>query len=97
MRGQINNARWNLPDSLIAYLFMMPTILVLGIFVILPIFYAVVLSLNKVQLLGGIAYEFVGFQNFRRLIDDELVWIALKIQQSMLLLLYHYKLFWRWF
>ncbi|WP_442949156.1 carbohydrate ABC transporter permease [Nostoc sp.] len=60
------------------YMFMMPTILVLGTFVVLPILYAVFLSLQKVQLLGGIKYEFIAFQNFTRLAEDERVWIALR-------------------
>jgi len=57
---------------------MMPTILVLGTFVVLPILYAIFLSLQKVQLLGGIEYEFIGFRNFARLAEDERVWIALR-------------------
>ncbi|WP_373278478.1 carbohydrate ABC transporter permease [Fischerella thermalis] len=57
---------------------MMPAILVLITFVILPIVWAVFLSLHKVQLLGGIKYEFIGFRNFTRLVEDERVWIALK-------------------
>ncbi|MGI0487646.1 carbohydrate ABC transporter permease [Pantanalinema rosaneae CENA516] len=64
--------------NLTGYLFMLPTILVLGTFVVLPILYAVFLSLQKVQLLGGIDYEFVGFRNFSRLWQDERVWIALR-------------------
>jgi multiple sugar transport system permease protein len=70
--------KWNLTENLAGYLFMMPTILVLGIFVVLPILYAVFLSLHKVQLLGGIEYEFIGWRNFTRLVEDERVWIALK-------------------
>lgn len=65
-------------ENLAGYLFLAPTILVLGIFVILPILYAVFLSLQKVQLLGGIEYQFVGFRNFSQLVEDERVWIALK-------------------
>ncbi|WP_396336476.1 carbohydrate ABC transporter permease [Fischerella sp. JS2] len=57
---------------------MMPAILVLITFVILPIVWAIFLSLQKVQLLGGIKYEFIGFRNFARLVEDERVWIALK-------------------
>jgi multiple sugar transport system permease protein len=56
----------------------MPTILVLGTFVILPILYAVFLSLHKVQLLGDIKYQFIGFRNFTRLLEDEQLGIALK-------------------
>jgi multiple sugar transport system permease protein len=70
-------ARRNLTEDLAGYLFMTPTILVMGIFVVLPILYAVFLSLHKVRLLGGINYEFIGFRNFIRLVADERVWIAL--------------------
>jgi multiple sugar transport system permease protein len=59
-------------------MFMLPTILVLGTFVVLPILYAVFLSLQKVQLLGGVEYEFIGLRNFTRLVEDERVWIALR-------------------
>ncbi|MEH2254685.1 carbohydrate ABC transporter permease [Nostoc sp.] len=72
------NSRWNITEDLAGYIFMMPTILVLGTFVVLPILYAVFLSLQKVQLLGGIEYEFIGFRNFTRLAEDERVWIALR-------------------
>jgi multiple sugar transport system permease protein len=65
-------------ENIAGYLFLAPTILVLGIFVVLPILYAVFLSLQKVQLLGGIEYQFVGFRNFSQLVEDERVWIALK-------------------
>lgn len=68
----------NLTKDLTGYLFMMPSLLVLGTFVILPILYAAFLSFQKVQLLGSIEYEFVGFRNFARLIEDERVWIALR-------------------
>ncbi|MEH1970175.1 MULTISPECIES: carbohydrate ABC transporter permease [unclassified Nostoc] len=73
-----SNPRWNITEDLAGYMFIMPTILVLGTFVVLPILYAVFLSLQKVQLLGGIEYEFIGFRNFTRLVEDERVWIALK-------------------
>lgn len=70
--------RSNLRENLAAYLFLAPTILVLITFVVLPILYAVFLSFHKVQLLGGIEYQFIGFRNFSRLIEDERVWVALK-------------------
>lgn len=77
-RRRQRNPRWSMTENLAGYLFMMPTILVLGIFVILPILYAVFLSLHKVQLLGGIEYQFIGFRNFSRLVEDERVGIALR-------------------
>ncbi|HIK03403.1 MAG TPA: sugar ABC transporter permease [Trichormus sp. M33_DOE_039] len=70
--------RWNIQDSFVGYIFMMPAILILGAFVLLPIFYAVFLSLHKVQLLGGINYEFIGLRNFQRLFTDARVGIALR-------------------
>ncbi|AFZ25112.1 carbohydrate ABC transporter membrane protein 1, CUT1 family [Cylindrospermum stagnale PCC 7417] len=73
-----SNPRWNIAENLAGYIFMMPTILVLGTFVVLPILYAVFLALHKVQLLSGIKYEFIGFGNFTRLVEDERVWIALR-------------------
>ena len=73
-----SNSRSNIQQNTIGYLFMMPTLFVLGVFVILPIIYAVFLSFHKVQLLGEIEYQFVGISNFIRLIQDERVWIALK-------------------
>ncbi|MBD2493159.1 ABC transporter permease subunit [Nostoc sp. FACHB-280] len=76
--GRQQNISWNLTENLAAYFFLAPTLLVLGTFVVLPILYAVFLSLHKVQLLGGIEYEFIGFRNFSRLVEDERVWIALK-------------------
>ncbi len=73
-----SNPRWQITENMAGYMFIMPTILVLGTFVVLPILYAVFLSLQKVQLLGGIEYEFIGFRNFTRLAEDERVWIALR-------------------
>lgn len=70
-------ARWNKAEDLAGYLFMAPTILVIGTFVVQPIVWAIFLSLQKVQLLGGIEYRFVGFRNFVQLLEDERVWIAL--------------------
>lgn len=77
-RKRRRKTRGKIAEDLAGYLFMMPAILVLLTFVILPIVWAVFLSLHKVQLLGGIKYEFIGFRNFTRLVEDERVWIALK-------------------
>ncbi|OKH57657.1 sugar ABC transporter permease [Scytonema sp. HK-05] len=77
-RRRRRNAKSNITEDLAGYLFMTPTILVLGTFVVLPILWAVFLSFHKVQLLGSIKYEFIGFRNFTRLVEDERVWIALR-------------------
>lgn len=57
---------------------MAPTLLVIGVFVVVPILFAVFLSVHRVQLLGGIEYEFIGGRNFQRLVTDDRVGIALQ-------------------
>ncbi|HEY9672170.1 MAG TPA: sugar ABC transporter permease [Waterburya sp.] len=57
---------------------MVPTILVMGTFVVLPILYALFLAFNKVRILGDLSYRFIGLKNFIRMASDERVWIALK-------------------
>ncbi|AFZ00262.1 carbohydrate ABC transporter permease [Calothrix sp. PCC 6303] len=77
-RRRRRNTKLYLTENIAGYGFMTPTILVLGTFIVLPIIYAVFLSLHKVQLLGGIKYEFIGFRNFNNLVEDDRVWIALR-------------------
>ncbi|MDN4072437.1 carbohydrate ABC transporter permease [Fictibacillus terranigra] len=60
------------------YLFMTPVLVILGIFVIAPILYAIFLSFHKVQLLGGSHYEFRGLDNFLKVTFDDRAHIALK-------------------
>ena len=75
---QENHCNRQIRENFTAYLFITPSILVLGTFVILPILYTVFLSLHKVQMLGGINYHFFSLGNFQRLLTDERVGIALK-------------------
>ncbi|HYK73161.1 MAG TPA: sugar ABC transporter permease [Pseudoneobacillus sp.] len=56
---------------------MAPTLFVLILFLIGPIFYAIYLSFHKVQLLGNASLDFVGFDNFIRIFDDDRAKIAL--------------------
>jgi len=60
------------------YLFMAPAIAILGLFVFLPILYTVFLAFHKVRLLGAIEYQFIGWRNFGRLLEDNRLWIALR-------------------
>lgn len=57
---------------------MAPTIMILGVFMMLPILIALVLAFHKIQLLGEFHYSFRGLKNFVRMANDERVWIALK-------------------
>jgi len=70
-------SRRKLRETAAGYVFLLPTILVIGIFTLAPIVYALYLSFHKVQLLGGISYRFIDFDNYVRMLDDERVWIAL--------------------
>lgn len=65
-------------DAMTGYSFMAPTILIAGVFLFLPIFYAIVLAFYRVQLLGEVSYEFTGLRNFVRMAQDARVWIALR-------------------
>ena len=64
--------------TLTGYIFMAPTIAVLGVFTLLPILFAVFLAFHKVQVLGEISYKLNNFKNFIRIANDERVLIALK-------------------
>ncbi len=65
-------------QNLTGYLFMSPVILVLGLFVVFPILLAFFLAFQKVRLLGGLEFEFIGLQNFYHLGQDDRIGIALK-------------------
>lgn len=65
-------------ETLSGYSFMAPTLTILGVFVILPILYAIFLSFNKVRILGELSYRFIGLKNLFRASEDERVWIALQ-------------------
>ncbi len=78
MIRKIQSQPGDLGEAVSGYGFMAPAILVLGLFVLVPIFYAVFLSLHKVQLLGGVEFRFIGLRNFGRMLGDERIWIALK-------------------
>ncbi|WP_409296698.1 carbohydrate ABC transporter permease [Peribacillus sp. SCS-26] len=58
-------------------LFMSPALLVLLLFIIGPILFVIFLSFHKVQLLGTTSFDFVAFENFKRLLDDSRAKIAL--------------------
>jgi multiple sugar transport system permease protein len=59
------------------YLLMSPTLFVLLLFIIGPILFAIYLAFHKVQFLGTTSFEFVGLDNFKRMLDDTRAKIAL--------------------
>ena len=58
--------------------FSLPTVVILTVFVLLPVFYSLYLSFNKVSLVGDVSYNFVGLQNYMNALKDPRVIIALK-------------------
>jgi multiple sugar transport system permease protein len=65
-------------EAISGYLFIAPVIIIGGIFIFLPLIFAVILAFFKVQLLGGVSFHFTGLKNFVRITGDERVWIALR-------------------
>jgi ABC-type sugar transport system permease subunit len=73
MRGEVSAGRF-------ALLLNLPTMLCLGLVLAYPVFYAGYLSVHRVglgQLRRG-EFPFIGFDNYARLFDDRLFWLALK-------------------
>lgn len=58
--------------------FALPATVILIIFTLLPVFFAVYLSLNRVSLIGEVSYDFVGFKNYLNALNDSRVLIAMK-------------------
>lgn len=75
--------RWG--NNITGYLFLLPTLLVLGTFLFLPVIYSLYLSGHKVSLLGEVSYKWVGAKNFVRMAADERAIIALKNTASFAL------------
>ncbi|NUK28857.1 sugar ABC transporter permease [Parageobacillus sp. VR-IP] len=58
------------------YLLMSPTLFVLLLFIVGPIIFAIFLAFHKVQMLGTTTFEFVGLDNFQRIVHDTRAKIA---------------------
>ena len=61
-------------EALAGWLFLTPNMLLLGLFVLVPLVWAVVISFQKTNGFG--VGEFVGVTNYERLISDPLFWRA---------------------
>jgi sn-glycerol 3-phosphate transport system permease protein len=63
----------HLKAAIEGYLYLAPTLIVLGIFVFLPVITSFTLSLNRIAPFGG-RQIFVGLGNYTRLLTDPLYW-----------------------
>ncbi len=68
---------WRLPRgvTISAYAFLLPTLLLVGIFTLLPIAYALFVSLQKMDIVSG-RHSFIGLRNLRYLVEDDKFWAA---------------------
>lgn len=76
VKATVNSKRKG--ELLQGYGFMLPTILIMGTFVLFSVLYSLFISFTKVNLLGEVSYQFVGLQNYINLLNDERIWIAFK-------------------
>lgn len=65
-------------EAIQGYGFMLPAFIILGMFTLFPIGYALFLSFTRVNLLGGLDFEFVGLRNYEIAFSDERLLIALR-------------------
>ncbi len=65
-------------EALTGYGFMLPALIIMIVFTLVPIFYALFLSFTKVNLIGEMSFDWVGLKNYANAINDERVWIAFK-------------------
>ncbi|WP_050613483.1 carbohydrate ABC transporter permease [Bacillus testis] len=75
---QKNKSKKKYREALAGYGFMLPAIIIMLVFTLIPIFYSLFLSFTKVNLISGIAFDWVGLKNYSNALNDERVWIALK-------------------
>lgn len=81
-RPQRRGNRWG--QKLAPYLFLAPFIVLFAIFLIVPLFYALQLSVFRETMIGGL--KFVGFDNYIKAFNDQKFW-------GGMLLLFRYGLF----
>lgn len=69
--------RWRLPRgaSIAALSFLLPALLLIGVFTLIPIAYALFLSVQKMDLISG-HHSFIGLANLRYLAEDDKFWAA---------------------
>ncbi len=74
MENKLNRKGW---------LFIVPVLILLAAFLLYPIMFSFYLSLTSTK---GIVSEFVGFGNYKRIVNDPMFWLALKNTGRILLI-----------
>jgi multiple sugar transport system permease protein len=68
-----------LSDRAVVNLFIWPTLLILIIFNVFPLFYSLFLSFTDYSAVAFRAPEFIGFENFERVLSSEAMWESFSI------------------
>jgi len=58
------------------YLCLLPTLLYAAVFLVFPVFFSLVLSFQRWPMFGP--KKFVGWQNYQRILQDEVFWLSLR-------------------
>ena len=64
-------------DTVQGYGFMLPTLIIVGLFTIFPLGYAILLSFTRVNLFGGLSFEWIGLRNYEIAFGDQALLNAL--------------------
>ncbi|ADD03333.1 binding-protein-dependent transport systems inner membrane component [Thermoanaerobacter italicus Ab9] len=72
------NGKYNNKETILAYLFLSPALLLIFVFVLLPIFLSVSYAFTDYYLLRPDEIKFVGLENFKYMLKDELVFKSFK-------------------
>src|ERR1041385_8826537 len=76
--------QWLRTETLVAWLFILPSLIGLIVFVLLPSFRGLLLSFTNSDLLTRA--DFVGTQNYQKLINDPQFWSSIRITLGYVLL-----------
>jgi multiple sugar transport system permease protein len=68
------SGKWYLSEKALVNLFIWPTLILLIVINIFPLFYSIFLSFTKYSVIGNQLPVWVGFDNFKFLLNSELVW-----------------------
>ncbi len=68
------SGKWDLSERALVNLFIWPTLILLIVINIFPLFYSVFLSFTKYSVIGNQLPVWVGFDNFKNLLSNEQVW-----------------------
>lgn len=61
-------------EALFGWKLISPAVILIGLFILYPIFYNIYLSFFEVSLTPGVSNKFIGLDNYKRLLTDSIFW-----------------------